>query len=1542
MGLSLPKRNRFSDALGAIGRGASRTFDQINPLDNGRTWQQTTPTNNKSAFQQAGQAGGQLARSTFEPIAKTANTGFAALNTANNLRAITQASLLGTDKSYQDTVRNTQNSNNRWISPGSGLLGTGSWFKNKDEATNIGTKDLAGRILGGGAETYLAGKSLQTGGFVGKGLFENGLKTTLQTQLPNAAKTAGINYLQNGVNARNNGASWTDANKAGLIGAGTSTLADVGLGFATAALHPVATSASKSLYSAAKPKVDFQKGPKAFVIKEGVPTTQPLKIKAGVPLANNPLQKPKVGFQVTDNSVPKKLNIVDNSAPRQISGAAQQSMLGKVKSSIKPLKEVGGAQIGDIPGLNKFAKNDKNIVYRSENPNRYGIGQAELGNGLYVGSKETAGRLADGTVDTNGLHSYSVNPTAKILDSSSDTFRSIDSMASNHPSLKGLDGRAWQQQKANIITQEAKKQGFDGVKRGTAQTVVFSDKALTPLSKNAPMYKSNDPLNPSSFAKVFGGTEQQATKVLDTSNPTMEKAVTTIMQKEGLTADKARVKVNKILKESTGTELKDTITPGVPLRVEGNPAKNPQVQEVLQGLSKARGKAGVEGSQVAGSISSKAKELGVPVDQGFIDRFQAGKLTGDEKLLGDHIKSLTDPLFKKQAQLDKSIQYRKNYVPQSYANTADEVASAIKKLQTSTGAAKRREFNTYAEAAQYGLTPKLQSIDQMIGTSAQKAEGALQNRDLIKKGIESGVLSTDPNMGIQVVGLKAPGGAPVFAQKEVADTINGVLQKGTGTLAKTLNKTAEGAGLAQDVMLQGGIPGTNANFFVAGQAVKDTTRNIGKAPFHPIQAIKQEANLVGDFFRGTDATVKRFTQDSFKANGADIPNSTFVRDLANQGLYIQPQTAMSGMTKGTVRKAWDSLGNNPTFGRYMPNRLLSTAQEVYSQTVGDLGHDAAIKLAADTTKTFTGQVDTILKGRSNLANDISSVALFAPKYRESIVNSLTNVVKSVYPSKWDDPTFKPSRELLGGMAATLAGYEALNMKLNGHSMFENRQGQELSLQIPYGQKDEKGNQKVVNVPFMPGFMTIPRAIGSAAVAVKNGDVKGVVAQGSKALSAPLQIIGNVTGNKDYFDRPIYLDQKNADAEGVNPDSAGVASKKVAGYVAGQLSPAWVRGVIDKASGKPTVQALATALEAPVRFGKQVNPDTLAYFKDRDAVYNSLDKNDRAVWDTIHPKLKNVNGEYIVDKSVDSGLARASNYLDRPKVLAAENEMAQRAKARGQKVDPLFDLPGDQQRIALRMDTLPPKDPNKTILRKQNPWYNDFTAQRSAFFDSLPPGDPNKPKGPISYPEASPQTQSLVDAYYQLQDPTQKRNMLTSNPDIADQFAKEEQYSRAVRAAKNLPQYDKYPEPPKDVQNLLDFYTSMPKGEGANGKSPTRSAWIKSHPNEWAKLTDQFSKQAQYSLQQDASLAQFEGQDLTEKGIKSIQSLAKSLGMSTGGGGYGNGGRSDGGFNTASYMNGISTPGGTSRKITIKAPTVAIKAKATKVSRPKVTIKRSKV
>jgi len=755
-----------------------------------------------------------------------------------------------------------------------------------------------------------------------------------------------------------------------------------------------------------------------------------------------------------------------------------------------------------------------------------------------------------------------------------------------------------------------------------------------------------------------------------------------------------------------------------PRQIKGRVKKDAVVKSVLGEISKSKGKGNVEASIIAADLTTKAKRLGVKLDRKFIDKYQAGALdTPAEKQMGAAIKQVTDELFRKQQALDPTIQYRKNYIPQSYAQDAATVEEATKRLAKTTGAANRRTFNTYKEAESFGLTPRDKNLEQMLGHAASKVEQVAQNRKVVQKGMEGGIFTTNQSGGTPLMGVFAPDGSQLYAKKQVADVINGVLQKDSTGLAKAIAKTAHAFGVAQDVMLQGGVPGTNANFFVAGQMVKDTTRNIGKAPLHPIQATKQEGHLLGDFFRGNKGTQKRFAEGTFKAGGKQIKNSDFVRQMADRGLYIQPQTKLTGEGKNIVARGWNKLGNNPTFGRYMPNRMLSTAQEVYAQSVKKLGHDKALDLAAETTKTFTGHVDTILKGRSGLTEDVAGIFLFAPKYRESILGALGNVVKSTYPTNWNNPKFKPSRQLLAGMAVTLGAYELMNRELTGHSMMQNRPGQELSVEIPYGEKDDKGNQKVLNIPFMPGFMTIPRAAFSAANALRKGDAKGVIAEAGKALSAPMQDATAIIGNRDYFGNPIYIDKATAEKEGVSPDSAFTASKKIGGYLFGQLSPSWVRGGQQLAAGKPKEQAIATALEAPLKFGKRLNPDTVAYFDRRDKFTATLNKNEKAMFDKINPSKKNIRGEDIKDEGT---LVKASNYAD----LIAHPEFADKYQAYQKSApshDPLWDLNKNQLRSYMQAQVISKNNPGgdgNTVRQLYDRLPKDFFATREKYFADL--------------------------------------------------------------------------------------------------------------------------------------------------------------------------------------------------------------------------------
>lgn len=943
------------------------------------------------------------------------------------------------------------------------------------------------------------------------------------------------------------------------------------------------------------------------------------------------------------------------------------------------------------------------------------------------------------------------------------------------------------------------------------------------------------------------------------------------MQRQGMVYGDALKEADRIAGYTSPPSVKKVIKEGEPRTVEGKPMKDAGVKSTMENLAIAQNIGNVDARLTSSNLEKVARENGIDLaDPDFIARYQLGQLQGDaEKTVGRAIKEETDRIFRIERQIDPNIEYRRNYLPQAYAEDPAAVEEAIRGLRTKTGASNQRTFRTYDEARAFGLTPKYASISEMIGDSARRAQTAFANRRVVENSLQDGIFSTDVLPGWKAVEGFNIDGAPVYASPKVANTINNALQEATDNLSKSVKGLAKFNATWQDIMLSGGIPYTPANFFVFGQVAKEVTAG--------------RLSVLQDFVYSLsdEMTQKRF-----------IDTRDFVQDMAERGVPFNLKSGIGLEGQSKLAYGWDSAISKPTFERFMPNQYLSVAEQAYKRAVSKgMSEEAAKDLAASTVKQYYGIVDQIALGRStNVQNAINAV-FFAPKYRESIINTLKNTGEALMPQNWSNPAYHMNRRLAAGMAVTVVAAEMLQRKISGHGLLDNREGQEGSIEITIG-KDEKGNDKVINIPLMPGFLTIPRAVIAGVGEAVRGDIPGVVKEGSKLLATPLQVGGQVIGNADYFGRPIYMDAETAAREGVPEDSTLTKLGKAAKYVAFQGMPGYGRAARDYVNDKSLLEVAAQAGELPVRFGKKLKPETEAYFNDREEVYQTLDKNGRAAWDVIHPKVKNVNGEYITDPTVDSGLARAAVYLNNPAVLDAENEMARRAKERGEKVDPLWELSREQQLLALRMETLPPQDPNKKKLRKDNPWLNELSDKRSAFFDSLPEGDPNKPKGPFTYPEPSAEVKNLQNAYYQLEDSAMKRDFLKNNPELTDQMAKEEQYSRAVRAAKMLPQYDKYPEPSPEVQKLIDEYTSQGPPSSPDRKAKERSAWIKANPDKWAVISEQFGKQSLWNLEMDAQMAAFEGEDLTDKGVKAIKSIAKSL-DGGGSGGYGKGGSGDG-------------------------------------------------
>lgn len=354
---------------------------------------------------------------------------------------------------------------------------------------------------------------------------------------------------------------------------------------------------------------------------------------------------------------------------------------------------------------------------------------------------------------------------------------------------------------------------------------------------------------------------------------------------------------------------------------------------------------------------------------------------------------------------------------------------------------------------------------------------------------------------------------------------------------------------------------------------------------------------------------------------------------------------------------------------------------------------------------------------------------------------------------------------------------------------------------------------------------------------------------------------------------------------------------------------------------------ASAVADPNNKGQQ-------YYKKVTEATRGLNKNEQAAFDTITPSK--VDGSKP-DKTLYDASVRAGIFMKYPKVLEAASKINKGG-------DPFYDLPGQQQKVVMTLQTLSNDPGNATVkkLTKDNPWLNDYYSKTSDFYDKLSSDGKLKDNSGSSLPKPPTQTSALKSKLGQLdslEDASQRAEFLANNSDVSDYFSAQTDYTRKKRELLGLPQFDKYPQPTGSLKQKLDLYNTLPKNDGPKGGNKTRGLYLKANPD----ITDYFSKTAQYNLQTDAQLAQFEGEDFTSKGIKSIKSLASALGEA-GGASRGSAGKTDSSLNPYKYAVSLKAGGSIAKPVVKKLARVPLKGKIAIKSggKPKVSTKKSRV
>lgn len=563
------------------------------------------------------------------------------------------------------------------------------------------------------------------------------------------------------------------------------------------------------------------------------------------------------------------------------------------------------------------------------------------------------------------------------------------------------------------------------------------------------------------------------------------------------------------------------------------------------------------------------------------------------------------------------LPHRTNYLPQMYEGTHDKIPALDARKQMATerltkeGATKEeiekyikaleenqdqsvhlkknaffqkyKTFSSYAEAAEFGYYPKYTKISDLLGVYEKLELETTATRTLIDDLAESGKIQVEQVAPHDWQPIKyGPHGIKGYwAPPKIANFLDNLFQghENMGTTDAVFLAAADLSRFGQNLALSGGIPFTSVNFFTFGILNKEllrgnlkafkafTTANSDKATVESLQNDYKYIEMMvrnGIPFRSISG-VKKENYETIKKKWGKLKKG--VKENPFKPSSYSPFFQIIGQSV-------DQVFGKKTFDNFMPLLHVQVFKDSYNALVkAGISDEEAQMIAASMTRMSQGIVEDL--GRSQMTQDKLTALFFAPVYRESIINTLWNTGKSA-TTKARNPMYRYNRNLLAGMIVMFGVYDLINKKLNGHHIWENPQSHKADLRIPLP------NGQVGYVPFMPGFLALPRTIIGGIQGVIAGDVKEAASQASGVTSMVFNTTVEVLTNRDYFGNDIYK-------EG---DSRSTKLAKVAKYIGLEFNHPYIKMLVNQIGDnpKPVYQAIIVAAELPLKFSTEEKED----------------------------------------------------------------------------------------------------------------------------------------------------------------------------------------------------------------------------------------------------------------------------------------------------------------------------------------------------------------
>ena len=707
--------------------------------------------------------------------------------------------------------------------------------------------------------------------------------------------------------------------------------------------------------------------------------------------------------------------------------------------------------------------------------------------------------------------------------------------------------------------------------------------------------------------------------------------------------------------------------------------------------------------------------------------------------------------------------YLKNYISHIWKQSPEEVQVAYKAAGTKIG---HRSIPTYEEGMKLGLTPKYTNPAQIIGSYAQRLEQLKANLELITSLKKEGLIVP---AGKREVGMEALTGAGFPSTK--TKTANGETVIGSfyapADVAKVINKVfspdevnpfvsgaAKVSGGIQDVGLAGGVPGTPLNAWTFNQVLfKELPSGRVRGPLKALWVSMTDSDK---YFAENSAVIKKM-----QAN--NIPVST-THTIENMNRNI-----LSDSIKGTLGDWWQRVVNEPTFKKFMPSMEIEFWKDAYNVALKHKVNPAlAEEVASKATKNFYGIIgsDEMAK-RAALGENLKQIFLFAPRYRESIINFLVNTVKGLkHPLA---PENIANTRWLAGTILTYGLYDLANMAFTGKHMFQNPPGTEDKLLVPVG------NGTTVGVPFASGILTLPRMAYRAGLDLARGDIKGAAGEVlSTGTAMGLKSFGDVALNRDYFGNEI------------TPENAPVGEKvkDYATYIALQTMHPYLKEALDpRYKDDPAYQRLSRAAELPLRFYEDKSLESRWYYNAQDEVKRTLTSDQQKLYDEVFVVKKTPS---TVGEKKLQDIAEARILLANPELLEARKKVLEKTSQDAEQLlDPFYTLTPEQQKVVLQRQALNPGDSDNGLTSQNIDWLKTYWNDRANYFDQLNlPESETKLEGPKL--ETSQAILDLQDEYFKLPSGTGQRTaFLKQHPELKVYWNEKAQYENEVRVQMGL-------------------------------------------------------------------------------------------------------------------------------------------------------------